>query len=165
MRTQSIYAWVLGSGFAKLAQILECSVAQAKQAVKNFLKRFPTLAAYKDEVVQDYWEQGWFPGLDGRKIVNPNSPHKILAGLLQNGEKVIMARANQIWKKDLMRQGIPFWQVNFVHDEWQTETLPEWGGAVKESQCLALEQAGLELNMRIPIVGDGNVGMNWLETH
>lgn len=160
-----IYAWILGSSNEKVAQILECSLKEAKVAVNNFLKRYPTLDAYKNETLSLYWDQGWFPGLDGRKIMNPDSKHKILAGLLQNGEKIIMAKANQIWTEELDKKGVPYWQVNFVHDEWQTETLPEYAEEVKQAQCRALEKAGEYLNMLIPIVGEGRIGNNWLETH
>ena len=32
-----------------------------------------------------------------------------------------MKRANILWRKQLLEKGIEFKQVDFVHDEWQTE--------------------------------------------
>ena len=64
--------------------------------------------------------RGYFDGLDGRKV-QCNSEHLMLAGYLQNGEAVVMKHANVLWQKELKGLGIKYNQVDFVHDEWQTE--------------------------------------------
>ena len=161
-----IYAWLLGAGFKKVSDILGCTVAQARVACENFIKAYPGLQELKESVIPSDARRGYFIGLDGRKVYQ-DSEHLMLAGYLQNGESVIMKYANMLWDKRLTDEGIPFWQVNDVHDEWQTETIDKDDvvNYIIDVQCWALEQAGRLLNLNIPIEGSGSFGYNWAETH
>lgn len=97
----------------------------------------------------------------------------MLAGYLQAGESTIMKHANVIWQDQLKKERIPFWQVNFVHDEWQTETINDMATAlyIAQVQADAIKTAGENLNLKCPILGtfdDGktkSIGLNWYETH
>ena len=161
-----IYAWLLGAGTGKVARILNCSTRLAKGAVDSFVERTAGLGKLKSGRIRRDAARGFFEGLDGRKVVCP-SEYLMLAGYLQNGEAVIMKRANWLWDKWCTEEGLNFKQVNFVHDEWQTEVAGTYEEAVRvgELQCKSLVAVGEELGLFCPMSGETKIGRNWLETH
>lgn len=168
-----IYAWLLGAGNEKQAQILGCSREEASIANENFLDFYPGLKYLKSVIIPQDAANGYFQGFDGRFVLC-DSEHLMLAGYLQCGESCIMKRAQAIWVPQLRKEKVPFWLVNDVHDEWQTETIDDMDVAVyiAETQAKAITQAGEEFNLKCPMAGsykrdDGtySIGKNWSETH
>ena len=161
-----IYAWLLGAGTRKIAEILRTDSKGAKFAQDSFLMSIDGLSRLKNEVIPRNAEQGYFIGLD-KRIVVCDSEHKMLAGYLQNGESVIMKWANRIWYNKLKKKGIWFRQVNDVHDEWQTEIeeCVETARYVALVQQESIRQAGEELGVQCRLDGSSQIGYNWLETH
>lgn len=168
-----IYAWLLGAGIAKVAQILNCKNNEAKEAVASFLNRITGLKYLKEEVIPRDANRGYFIGLDGRAVIC-DSEHLMLAGYLQNGESVIMKRANVLWRNRLLKEKIPFKQVNFVHDEWQLEVPNDQELALYIANILAdsIRQVGEDLNLNCPMAGSFlnqhkqlAIGANWSITH
>lgn len=174
-----IYAFLLGAGDAKLASVLGCTLAEAKQARKQFLDFYPGLRQLKSEVIPSDANRGYFEGFDGR-LVLCDSEHLMLAGYLQNGESIIMKKAKQIWWRKLTQEKIPFWLVNWVHDEWQTETINDMDIAlhIARTQADAIREVGEIYNLFCPLAGsfmteDPNnknqmiptIGPNWSFTH
>jgi len=160
-----IYAFLLGAGVAKIAEILGCSSDDARGAVDAFLNYYPGLRGLKDHRLPADAARGYFIGLDGR-LVACDSEHLMLAGYLQNGEAVIMKTANLIWRENLRKEGIVFKQVNFVHDEWQVE-VNSLTDATKAGNIMisAIEEAGRQLNLNCPLAGNAKYGTSWLDTH
>ena len=161
-----IYAWILGASNPKIAEILECSTAEAKEAVDNFLRALPELKKLKDFQVKRDAKRGYFIGLDGRKVPC-TSEHLMLAGYLQNGEAVIMKHATIEWLSQLKKTAIPFNLLNFVHDEWQTRVGGSYEDAdyVGKAQCQALVDTGERLGLNIKLAGAYSIGKNWRDTH
>ena len=168
-----IYAWLLGAGIVKVSQILKCSPIEAKEAVNSFILRYPGLKYLKEVVIPKDAKRGYFEGFDGR-YVKCDSEHLMLAGYLQNGESVIMKRANVLWRQQLIDEGISFKQVNFVHDEWQTEVEKDYELALRVAKIQAdsIRQVAEDLNLRCPFEGSIlnqhkqiAIGYNWSETH
>jgi DNA polymerase-1 len=173
-----IYAWLLGAGVGKVADILECTHGEASKAVSDFIEFYPGLKHVKDNIIPADASRGYFQGFDGRwvKIVGEDlgsRQHFCLAGYLQNGEVTVMKHAMKIWYPQLKAAGVPFKIVNFVHDEWQTE-VPSYdvGLIVANAQADAIRLAGESLNLRCPMAGSilsGHggiaIGRNWLDTH
>jgi DNA polymerase-1 len=174
-----IYAWILDAGIGRVAEVLGCTRPEAEEAAEKFLKRYPGLKVLKEEIVPSDAERGFFIGLDGRPVriwgdTLSERQHFALAGYLQNGESVIMKRAAQIWHPKLIREGVPHWPVNFVHDEWQTETrkIMEEALYVANTQADSIRQVGEDLKLNCPMAGsilNGHgkpaIGLTWLETH
>lgn len=113
--------------------------------------------------------RGWLKGIGGAQV--PCSAiHSALVSLLQHGEAVAMKMALGIFQfeeapKRGWRHWDHYWFVGNIHDETQTETLPEIAeeaGAVF-SECIA--EAGRRLNMRCPLAGEAKIGKDWGETH
>jgi DNA polymerase I-like protein with 3'-5' exonuclease and polymerase domains len=174
-----IYAWLLGAGLQKVAAILGCSVEEARTANDNFLEFYPGLKFLKDSVIPVDAARGYFRGFDGRYVRIwgedlDERRHFTLAGYLQTGESVIMKRAVQLWKPRLEKEKVPFWPVNFVHDEWQIETPRDMEVAKYVATTVAdsIRQVGEDLSLNCPMAGsilNGHgklaIGDNWMETH
>lgn len=162
-----IYAWLLGAGNDKVAELLQYSKKQAVLAQESFIEGYPGLKRLRYEDIPEIALKGYFEGIDGRYVPVPNE-HKVLAGLLQNGESIVMKQAAVIWRTEARRLKIPFWQVNDVHDEWQTETEDndEVANLLERIQCDSIRQAGEMFKLNCPLLGTGgNQGYSWAETH
>lgn len=170
-----IYAWILGAGISKVAEILDCSRSDAVDADSNFLGYYPGLKRIIENVVPFDVRRGYIEGIDGRYVLlsakraETNPVGCVIGGYLQNGEKVLMSRSAQIWKPRLEKDGL--WKhcrlVNWVHDEFITEVNADREAAehVATEQAEAIREAGESYNLRCPILGTKQVGRNWLEVH
>ena len=161
-----IYAWILNAGVPKVASILHTTVPIAASARNNFESSIKGLKQFKGEVLPQIAKQGHFTGYDGRLVKVPNL-HKVLAGILQNGEAVVLKHSRMLWTKELKGGMIPFKPVGFIHDEFctQVEGTREDAERVKEVQIASIIKAGLELGFLTPLAGSGDVGKSWLEVH
>lgn len=168
-----IYAWLLGAGILKIASILGCTLDEAAIACNNFLEAYPGLHALKTKQIPADATRGYFLGLDQRLVVC-NTEHLMLAGYLQNGESVIMKHANVLWRNRLIKENVPFKQVNFVHDEWQTETVNDLEIAryIARTQADSIREVGEMLGLKCPLAGSTinsegkeTIGLTWYETH
>lgn len=180
-----IFALLLGAGIAKLAQILECSVPEAQEALDRLIERYSGWADLKQTIIPQDGHRGYFIGLDGRKVRIPGETegsrrHLAMSGYLQNGEAVCMKAATLKWFDMLekLRPEYPrldYKLVNMVHDEWQTEVNNDMELAllVAKTQADALRLVGEELNLNCPLAGsyfndehqDYTIGTNWYQTH
>jgi DNA polymerase I len=161
-----IYSFLNGAAAGKVAQILVCNLDEAQERIDLFEDKYPGFKAMKRHMIPRDAARGFFVGLDGRKVMW-DKEHGMMPGYLQNGEVVIMKKANLLWRKRLDEKGIPYWQVNFVHDEWQTETIDdkECIETVKQEQVQAIIDTGEIFKLRCPLSGSSKMGYNWAETH
>jgi DNA polymerase-1 len=187
-----IYALLLGAGNLKLAQILECSEAECKEALERLLQRYTGWQQLKDVHIPKDARRGFFIGLDGRKVQIPGDTtserrHLAISGYLQNGESIVMKKATLKWIKELehasdteiqtaiKNQESEIRIVNLVHDEWQTETPNDKELAIRVAECQsrALREVGEELGLKCPLSGsffsdethNYTIGKNWSVTH
>jgi DNA polymerase I len=173
-----VYALLLGAGLWKLSQILECSEAEAREALSNLLRRYTGFQEIKENVIPKDAGRGWFLGLDGRKVKIPGETlserkHLTMSGYLQNGEAIVMKKATLKWKDWLKDEEAQL--VNFVHDEWQTECPNNVDTAIRIAtrQSESLRLVGEELGLKCPLAGsywsdenkDYTIGSNWSATH
>jgi DNA polymerase-1 len=158
-----IYSWLLGAGVAMTGDILNCSAGEAVNSRNRFIQRTPGLEDFLKKKTL-YAQRGWYTGLDGRKVYLP-SDHLTLTAFLQNGEHVIMAVANMFWTKWATDRGIPFRQVNYVHDEWETEVHPKYSKELAYLQEKSFGAAGRYLNLNCPLDGEAKIGLTWAEVH
>ncbi|PHS02820.1 MAG: hypothetical protein COA78_20480 [Blastopirellula sp.] len=161
-----IYCWILNGGLPKIASILKTSIPIASSARSRFEGSIDGLSPFKNEFLPFIAKRRYFTGYDGRKVIVP-SLHKTLAGILQNGEAVILKHAMIKWHNDLRKDGINFKMVTFVHDEYQTEVIGsrEEAEYVKKVQIASIRWAGDELGLRCRLDGDGKVDYDWAGTH
>lgn len=161
-----IYAFLLGAGVGKISQILKVKQKEATEAVENFMQSIDGLAKLKKQVIPHIARRGWFRGLDGRKVIVP-SEHKTLAGLLQNGEAVIMKHAALEWTLKAQMLRLDYKLVTWPHDEWQTELKGTYENAelLGDIQRQSIKNTGDKLNIFCPLAGSTEIGKNWLQTH
>lgn len=161
-----IFSFLNGAAAPKVSQIFGCSLPIAKAALHKFIGAYPGLKRLKQEVFPRDAERGYFIGIDGRKIVC-DSEHLMMGMYLQSTESILMKYANILWREELDALGIPYKQVNWVHDEWVTEVRADRDTAVRvgELQSAAIKRVGEVFNLRCPMGGEYKVGKNWLEVH
>ncbi len=178
-----IYAFLLGAGDAKIAEILGVNLAAGRAAKRRFIEAYPGLARLRAEQIPADARRGYFVGFDGR-FVRCNDEHFMLAGYLQNGEACIMKHANVLWRKELngirvLRQAELRWepanqiglldykQCNFVHDEWQTAVFGSESDArmVGRVQAESIRKIGEEFGLNIRMDGESKIGRTWHDTH
>lgn len=161
-----IYAFLLGAGFQKVASVLKCTVKEAKQCVEHFIHSIDGLAELREVTVPRIATAGYFYGLDGRKVFVP-SQHKTLAGMLQNGEAVIMKHATINWRERARQERLKFKLLTWPHDEWQTESI----GSYEDAEQLAFLQresivaTGKKLSVFCPLDAASAIGSDWSMTH
>jgi DNA polymerase-1 len=161
-----IYSYLLGASAGKTAQIFQCSVTDATRARDKFVNTFPGLKRIREEVIPHDVDRGYFIGVDGRPVMC-DSAHHMLAGYLQNGETVVMKLANWEWRRRLLKERIPFWQMAYVHDEWQTRTIDDEDVAnyIGQVQAESIKWAGEQLELKCPLAGSFKIGYNWKDCH
>jgi len=161
-----IYAWLLGAGVEKTAQILKVNKDSAVKARESFIKSIDGLSDLKNRLVPYIAERGYFTGYDGRQVKVPNE-HKTLAGMLQSAESILMKHTLLSWTTEARKLGINFKMVGFIHDEYQTEVIgtKEEAEELGKLQAKCMEEVGVELGFKIPTPGSYDVGINWLDTH
>lgn len=174
-----IYAWLLGAGVGKIAEILECTRSAANSALDQFTEAYPGLKKLKEKQIPQDAARGYFKGLDGRLVkiwgkTESERRHLAMSGYLQNGEVIVMKEACILWNERLADENIPFWQSDLVHDEYQTVTINDMNTAlyIANVQAESIRQAGELLNLNCPMdgsfttkKGDYTIGPNWLITH
>lgn len=161
-----IYAWLLGAQRDRVASILRVQPRVASMAMVSFLNSLPKLRELKENQIPTEYRQGFFVGLDGRKVMVGHE-RLVLAGHLQCNESIIMKHAEREWRKELEKLGIRYRLVNDVHDEWQTEVCgtEEEARMVGKVQSDALSDTGLLLGCMCPISGSYKLGHTWFDTH
>lgn len=174
-----IYAWVLGAGDSRVADILGTDRRAAKDVDRRFVEYYPGLKTLREHTIARDAARGCFQGLDGRFVKcfgkdESEQRHYMLGGYLQNGEKLIMAYAMQMWEDRLRKEKIPYLLVDWVHDEWQLEVPEDEELAryvsllVSNSIAAAGELLGTLCPMKGSVLGGHDrlaIGKNWLETH
>jgi DNA polymerase-1 len=78
---------------------------------------------------------------------------------------VLMKYACSMWQKILKRLGIKYRLLNWVHDEFVTECLPEDAALVSKVQNWSIAKAGKMFKLHCPMGGESKIGHNWLEVH
>lgn len=160
-----IYAWILGAGIGKVAQILGCSVGEAKSRMEVFYQRFPFLKELKEWALTQ-GEKGYIIALDGRPIkVVQGQEYKSLAYFLQSFERIVMAKAMVEYQKWLTAEGVWFRQRLIVHDEFLTETRRETAEYVGKSMSQNIVKAGEFFNSKCPLASKFKTGTTWAEVH
>ena len=164
-----IYSWINGAGAPLISHILNCTQAEAALTKERFAGFYPGLAAFLETQVPIDRKRGYIYSIDGRPILFP-SDHTIIAAYLLSGEAAIMKLGNILWYEQLKKEGVPFWQMNFVHDEWQTcvlDSTPNLDVAmhVCDVQEESIKKAGEMFELNCPMKGEATIGLNWYQTH
>ena len=158
-----IYAFLYGAGPEKIGSIVGGSRVQGQRLIDRFLKGTPSLQRLR-AVVQRYAEEGYVPGLDGRKIW-VRSEHAALNSLLQGAGAIVMKKALVIFNDKITKNQWDVKMVANVHDEFQFECSEDIADTAGKAARQSIVEAGLSYNLRCPLDGEYKIGRNWRETH
>jgi DNA polymerase I len=174
---QFLYSAFLGAGIGKLSEILDSTEREAEKALAVLLREYPGIDYVKREVATSDAKQGYFIGLDGRRVPIPGdtvSERKHLApsGYLQCGEAIIIKLAATHFEPRL--KDLDSFLVDIVHDEYQGES-PNKEIALEACQIVSdsIAWAGEELKLHCPMKGSFydedhqryTIGSCWYTTH
>ena len=157
-----IYAYLLGAGLQKLADVLGAGVSETEEALSRLLERYTGLRTLKTKDIPRDAKNGYFTGVDGRRVPIPGATaserkHLVMSGYLQNGEAIVIKTA-AILLKD------PFF-CDIVHDEFVLEADEQNARKLGREACDAIAEAGRMLNLRCPLAGEYHVGATWADIH
>jgi DNA polymerase I len=159
------YAWLLGAGDAKIGSILGVTPREGKAAKDRFEQSIEGLYRLKHELLPYIADKGWFTGYDGRKVIVPNL-HKTLAGILQNGEAVVIKHWVLETNKRVKEEQLDVHMLGVIHDERQDEAA-DMDTAKKfiQIQHEAMKWVEKDLGFICPLEVEAKTGANWADCH
>ena len=158
-----IYAIIYGAGDSKLGQVVGGSAKDGKRIRKSIANNIPSFETLRNRV-QGAARKGYIKGLDGRKV-SIRSEHAALNSLLQSAGSIVMKEALVLFNRTIKEKGLDAHFVGNIHDEWQLEVREDLAEQVGQLGVQAIEEAGKTLQLKCPLTGEYNVGINWSETH
>jgi|TARA_R110001632_G_scaffold229657_1_gene366203 DNA polymerase I-like protein with 3'-5' exonuclease and polymerase domains len=156
-----IYALLYGAGDEKLGSVAGGGKSVGSRLRQSFFDNLPAFSTLKDRVARASGK-GFLKGLDGRKVF-VRSEHSALNTLLQGAGAIVMKQALVMFDDKLIGLDAKF--VCNVHDEWQLEVAEDQADVVGKHGVDAIIEAGKVLDLKCPLDGEYNVGINWSETH
>lgn len=145
------------------------AIAKLGRARKQrILQQLPALGKLVEEIRKTVKKKGYLTGLDGRRL-HVRSEHSALNTLLQSGGAIVMKKA-LVLLDDALAASNRFDSENFffvanIHDEFQMEVVPELSDEVGQLAADSIRRAGEHFNLRCPLAGKYDKGLNWAETH
>lgn len=159
-----IYALLYGAGNAKIGSIIHKGPKAGAILKKRFIEAIPAYGKLLSGVKKAAQKRGRIRSLDGRYLWVRHE-FAALNTLLQGAGAVVMKQAMVNYHRILEDKDIPFDQVFWVHDEYQTECDPEYAEIVGEAMVEGIRMTTQQFNLGCPLDGEYKVGANWAETH
>lgn len=166
-----LYATLYGAGDPKLGKTANPSIdgresgAYGKWVRERLMSGIPGLAGLTDLIQQEFKQTGGLlKTIDGGFVRCP----RINAALnykLQSGGAILMKYAAIIHLDLINEKGLDGFHVGNIHDEIQSDCDPRDVEEVGKLGVAAIEQAGLELNCKVPFTGEYKIGDSWASTH
>jgi len=157
-----IYAIMYGAAAPKIAKTLNVPIREGAKIRMMFLERLG-LKELIDECIEEQ-SRGRVPLVDGSQVICP-SPHAALNYKLQGGGARVMAAACINLERDIYRRGLDSIKVGDIHDEWQYDCDPGDADVHARLSVEAIREAGVQLNMSVPLDGEAKKGLTWAATH
>jgi len=157
-----LYAIQYGAQAGKVASIIKGTFAEGDALRTQFLARLGL-----DEVMNEAQAEqkaGRIKLVDGSLIICP-SLHAALNYRLQGGGARVMAQGAIFLEQLIHKKGLDSLKVGDVHDEWIYDVHPDDAEEHRNLSLRALNMAGEELNMRLPIDGKSLIGPSWAHVH
>ncbi len=158
------------SGFG-LGENLDINPKEAKHFIDTYLKTYPGIGAYMDNIVAYAKEHGYVRTLFHRKRNIPELKNTVYT-IRQSGERIALNTPIQGTSADIIKlamvkvyqafkeKGLKSKMIIQVHDELIFDTLAEELEIVKKIVTEIMEQV---YTLKVPLKVDLNYGKNWFE--
>ena len=167
------FGLIYGMGQYGLANNLEITPAEAQEFINRYFARYPAVAEYMQAAKDRAHEQGYVETIMGRRLYLPDIANKngnIRAGAeraainapMQGTASDLIKRAMILVADWLQADGLNTRLLMQVHDELVLEVPEAEIAVVSEKLPLLMAQAG---NLKVPLVAEVGIGMNWDEAH
>lgn len=173
------YACMYGCAGPKLASTLGLPVKMGNDKLEAFWEANPATKALKENL-EKYWESvgrsKYLPAIDGRMLCT-RKKSALLNTIFQSCGGISMDYAlcfMDAWlgglkwkdrKPYYLYKGFVVKRVAFVHDEVEFECEEPVAEEISRMIEKSIEKAGLYLNLKVPLAGEGKVGKSWCEVH
>ena len=162
---------IYGMGPRGLAKSLGIQVKEAKQFIDTYLKKYPGVARFMEEILDNAKIYGYVSTMFGRKRIIPEltsfKPQEQAMGERIAINTPIQGSAADIVKiaminicKRLCKENIPVNLLLQIHDELLFELPPEYENILHSLVKQEMEQV---VEMSVPLCVDIKVGKNWAE--
>ena len=157
-----LYGSMYGTGPSSLAQSLGITYAEAKEIIEAFTTGIEGFRALKRSLISEFNKGGRIRLIDGRRL-QVTSAHKLLNYSIQGDAAIVMKH----WAMDTARrlENTSYRTLAVVHDEIQSECLPEEVDHVMETMEQTATDVGERLGFWIRIDAEAKAGSSWRETH
>jgi DNA polymerase-1 len=167
------FATIYGQTSYGLSQQLGISQSEAAEYIDNYFKKYPRVAAYRDEVIEKAREEGKVTTILGRRRFFPdiNSQNGMLRQIAERMafNTVFQGSAADIIKVAMIdvHEGLPEVSQRAklllqVHDELVVESPENDAEKVTEFVKGIMENA---VKLDVPLVVDTGMGKNWADAH
>lgn len=173
------YACMYGCAGAKLASTLGIPLKMGNEKLEAFWEANPATKSLKENL-EKYWltrgESKYLPAIDGRMLCT-RKKSALLNTIFQSCGGIVMDYACcflDLWlggvkwkdrKPYYLYKGYIVKRIGYFHDEVEFECEDGIADEVAKMIERAIEKAGEHLKLRVPLAGEGKVGVNWMETH
>lgn len=173
------YACMYGCAGAKLASTLGIPLKMGNEKLEAFWEANPATKSLKENL-EKYWltrgESKYLPAIDGRMLCT-RKKSALLNTIFQSCGGIVMDYACcflDLWlggikwkdrKPYYLYKGYVVKRIGYFHDEVEFECEDGIADEVAKMIERAIEKAGEHLKLRVPLAGEGKVGVNWMETH
>ena len=160
------YMLTYGAKPKRVSESLNVSLTQATEWYDEFWNENEGLYELI-KFIETQWKgnnEKFIVGLDGRPLYT-RYRHALLNTLLQGGGSILMKHAFLIAEKRIRSEYGGVYPLIRYHDEEQWEASPLIAAHVGQIGVQSITQAGLYLNLNVPITGEYKVGANWAECH
>ena len=174
------YAILYGAAGPKVASTLGLPEKLGNEKLEKFWQANIAIKTLKDNL-EKFWETSgqkkWLPAIDGRRLVT-RKKSALLNTIFQSCGGITMDYAccfldvwlggikfDKDWKPYYNYKGFTVRRIGYFHDEVEFECDAPVAEEVAKLIERAIQKAGEHLGLKVPLAGEGQVGVNWKETH
>jgi DNA polymerase I-like protein with 3'-5' exonuclease and polymerase domains len=169
-----MYADLYGAGDEKRGAIVlprapkKEKIELGKEIGAKMASNFTAKANLQSAIEAAVEANGFLKGLDGRTL-RVRKAHAALNTLLQSAGAIVMKKSLVILDAELTANSLMFGPdyefVANIHDEVQTEVLPQHSDIFCTLASQAVPAAGIALRVKCPLKAEAGAGLSWKFTH
>jgi DNA polymerase-1 len=156
-----------------LSERLVIPRAEAKELIDGYFATYPDVKMYMDDCIQRAKEKGYVETIFGRKrfLADINSQNNVVRGFAERNaiNAPIQGSAADIIKIAMIRiqdrierENLQTKMTMQVHDELNF-VVPEM--EIETAKKIVVEEMEHVLTLKVPLIAEYGVGLNWLEAH